>query len=89
MTTKILRGKTIKQIFDEAVAEETARAEADLIARLGRKPLPEGEAREERTTIRWKSDELAEIRRIAGDAPLGETIRALALEAARSRNAVK
>jgi hypothetical protein len=86
MTTKVLKGKTLSQIFDDAVAEETARAEAALIARLGRKPLPEGEAREERTTIRWKADELAEIRRIAGDGPIGETIRTLALEAARARS---
>ncbi len=42
MTTKVLKGKTLSQIFDDAVAEETARAEATLIARLGRKPLPEG-----------------------------------------------
>lgn len=88
MTTKVLRGKTLGQIFDDAVAEETAKAEAALVARLGRKPLPDGEAREERTTIRWKADELAEIRRIAGDAPVGETIRTLALEAARARNGV-
>ena len=85
MTTKVFKGKTIKQIFDEAVAEETARAEAALIARLGRKPLPEGEARDERTTIRWKPDEIALVRQVAGDAPLTETIRSLALEAANAR----
>ncbi|MBP3558372.1 MAG: hypothetical protein J6K20_11825 [Thermoguttaceae bacterium] len=52
---------------------------------LGRKPLPEGEARDERTTIRWKPDEIALVRQVAGDAPLTETIRSLALEAANAR----
>ena len=77
------------KVLREAADAEVARLEKDLVARLGRKPLPEGEAREERTTIRWKADELAEIRRVAGDGPIGETIRTLALEAARARNDVQ
>ena len=73
--------------MDAALKKEIKRIQRKFIREhvLGRKPLPEGEARDERTTIRWKPDEIALVRQVAGDAPLTETIRSLALEAANTR----
>lgn len=73
--------------MDAALQKEIRRIQRKFIREhvLGRKPLPEGEARDERTTIRWKPDEIALVRQVAGDAPLTETIRSLALEAANAR----
>ncbi|MBQ9128531.1 MAG: hypothetical protein IJ991_06845 [Thermoguttaceae bacterium] len=73
--------------MDAALKKEIKRIQRKFIREhvLGRKPLPEGEARDERTTIRWKPDEIALVRQVAGDAPLTETIRSLALEAANAR----
>ncbi|MBQ6826940.1 MAG: hypothetical protein IJO46_02915 [Thermoguttaceae bacterium] len=73
--------------MDAALKKEIKRIQRKFMREhvLGRKPLPEGEARDERTTIRWKPDEIALVRQVAGDAPLTETIRSLALEAANAR----
>lgn len=73
--------------MDAALKKEIKRIQRKFIREhvLGRKPLPEGEARDERTTIRWKPDEIALVRQVAGDAPLTETIRSLALETANAR----
>lgn len=73
--------------MDAALQKEIRRIQRKFIREhvLGRKPLPAGEARDERTTIRWKPDEIALVRQVAGDAPLTETIRSLALEAANAR----
>ncbi len=72
------------EAIKQAVRERAEQNAVDWINRGGRPQLPEGEARAERTTIRWKPGELDEVKRYAADAPLGETIRRLVMDAIRA-----
>lgn len=73
------------ETIKKAVRKRAEQKVVEWINRGGRPQLPEGEARAERTTIRWKPGELDEVKRYAADAPLGETIRRLTLDAIRAK----
>ncbi len=76
---------TKKTFLQEVAERESAKAVEEMLGRLGRKPLPDGAARYERTTIRWRESELETIRRVAPGVSVSDAIRDLTLEAAARR----
>ena len=72
------------EAIEKAIRKRAKKNIVEWFNRGGRPQLPEGEARAERTTIRWKPGELDEVKRYAADAPLGETIRRLVMDAIRA-----